>query len=729
MKIVCGKCGSEVELPKDGEGPDVTCPSCGVVFRMPSLAEGETLPHPDTFPGYRIVAIIGHGGMGAVYRAIQLSMEREVAVKVLLRKYSHVPRFVARFEREATALAALSHSNIVAVIDRARVDDTYYFVMEYVHGRTLRTLIKQDRLSVERSVDFAVQICRALEAAHGAGVVHRDIKPGNVLVQDDGQAKVADFGIAHMVDDDKTADTERRSRLGTAKYMAPEQRGLGDVVDPRADIYALGITLFEMLTGTVPHGEPASSINAVVPHELDAICDRAVRQDRDERYPTAAALREDLERVLADLRRAEPPPDAPPLPEGALCPTCARPVAPTDLVCPHCDAQIAELCFHPHCRGINPVGIERCLECNGHVELLRRRREAELAGLIDDATAHARQGRFARALRDLGPALADRHVAFQNLRDRARDLAALLRRRRRRALLRNSLTAAGVLIAVAAAGVAGYWGVHRLLARNGKPRPDPVPPGPRVVPATDRPTVRPKPPPSRRHAFRDYLLAATDGAWAKTAPELRILVAARAFDYLREPSPQGPCAERLADTLANLTLGNVAAPTGRALHGHLFRALDSVVVLVAARLRRYSTLAAEVHSITARHRQLTVKAESRPRQLALAAGTLDDLLAAAERRLNPKPDAAARRLLLAASVAPVEPRDDGLHGVATRLTRAARLLVRCLRRGADPGTALELLDDALGRLDRADREPSDVARLAHALEALAEALAAHASVP
>lgn len=732
MKIVCGKCASEVELPKEGESPDVLCPSCGAVFRMPSLAEGETLPHPDTFPGYRIVAIVGHGGMGAVYRAVQLSMEREVAIKVLLSKYSHVPRFVARFEREATALAALSHPNIVAVIDRGRVGDTYYFVMEYVHGRTLRTLIKQGRLTVERAVDVAIQVCRALEAAHAAGVVHRDIKPGNVLCQDDGLVKVADFGIAHMVDDGQAAEGERRARLGTAKYMAPEQRGTGDLVDPRADIYALGVTLFEMLTGDVARGQPASAVNPQVPHELDAVCERAVREDRDDRYPTATALREDLEPVLAAIRRAQAADsdtaDVPPPPEGPLCPACARPVEAATLVCPHCNTQLAELCFLPECDGVNPVGAERCLACNGHVELLRHRREAELVALLAQAKARAADGLLAGALRALADVLRDRHVAFGELRDQAREIAVRVRRLHRRALVRNFLTAACVLVVVAAAGVASYWGVRKLALE--RPAPGQGPPRTHVPtaagpnrPATRPRKPRPKPPQRPRRPLQEYLVAITDAAWSDVKPGLRITAAAAASAYLYRPN--GRDGRRLTDTLDGLKGGNVPPPSSRELHRRLFEAVDAASDMVVTRLRRHKALAGEVTRIVQRHRASLKQAKSAPQQLAVAATTMEDLLIEAEARLDPKPSPDARLLLLDATLASAWPSGDGLNAAARRLTRAGRLLVRYERRQGSP--APELLDDALARLDAAQEARDTEARLAFALEACLEALGAHAA--
>jgi len=391
-------------LPSAGDTPRARCHACGAVFHLPKLAEGEELPHPDAFPGYRVVAIVGFGGMGTVYRAIQLSMEREVALKVLHKRYSHVPRFVDRFEREATALAALNHPNIVAVIDRGRVGDTYYFVMEYVRGRTLRYLMRNKQLTVERAVEVAVQICDALHAAHACGVVHRDIKPGNILVAPDGLVKVADFGIVHIAGDDKHAERERRTRLGTAKYMAPEQRGTGLVVDHRADIYALGTTLYEMLTGRLPDGSPASAHNPAIPKPLDEIIERATREDREERFQSAVEMRDALEAILATLKLEETSATAvlaPP--EGATCPACGAALGAADLHCPTCRNRVREPCFRPGCGALNPVGAERCSLCSGHLKLMEGERRAHLEAALDKAKRLMAEGRLAEARAELEP--------------------------------------------------------------------------------------------------------------------------------------------------------------------------------------------------------------------------------------------------------------------------------------------------------------------------------------
>ncbi|MFP4057624.1 MAG: protein kinase domain-containing protein, partial [Candidatus Brocadiia bacterium] len=549
MKIVCGKCSAEVELPRAGQSPKVECPSCGAVFRVPSLAEGEEFPHPDTFPGYRIRAIVGHGGMGTVYRAVQLSMDREVAIKVLLRKYADVPRFVARFEREAAALAALSHPNIVAVIDRGRQDDMYFFVMEFVHGHTLRRSIRRGEVGVERAVEIAVQICDALEAAHERGIVHRDIKPGNILIQEDGLVKVADFGIVHMIDDEAAAELERRSRLGTAKYMAPEQRGTGQGIDPRADIYGLGVTLYEALTGALPEGQPPSALNPEVPEELDRVIERALQDEPDRRFQTADEMRRALQRALDDLRAARAS-QAPPLPTVS-CPQCGAAVAHGALACPACAHRLLEPCYRPDCPGTNPPGAERCAQCGGRLDVLREQRREELENRLRRGELLLAHGRGAEAAEEFRIVEADPHEAFQPLRHEAGEQLRELGRRSARRLAR----AAAIALVVAAAGVGGYLGVRRSLPLPPSKSPDERS-GRR---ARDRDEERPGQGASRkprpRDAFVDYLLALTSEGWGRHGPARRVLAASHAAACLADRGEDGEAARRLAATLEALGAG------------------------------------------------------------------------------------------------------------------------------------------------------------------------------
>jgi len=722
LKIICGKCSAEVELPSGGESPQARCPSCGAVFHLPKLAEGEELPHPDAFPGYRVVAIVGFGGMGTVYRAIQLSMEREVALKVLHKRYSHVPRFVDRFEREATALAALNHPNIVAVIDRGRVGDTYYFVMEYVRGRTLRYLIRNKRLTVERAVEIAIQICDALEAAHGCGVVHRDIKPGNILVTPDGLVKVADFGIVHIAGDNKHAERERRTRLGTAKYMAPEQRGTGLVVDHRADIYTLGVTLYEMLTGRLPDGSPASAHNPAVPKPLDEIIERATREDREERFQSASEMRAALEAVLASLKLEETSATAVLAPPEAACPTCGAVLGAADLDCPKCGNRVREPCFRPGCGALNPVGAERCSVCSGHLKLMEGERRAHLETALERAKSLMAEARLAEARAEIEAVVGDPHAAFEDLRLRAHELRRALGRARLRQLA--AIVGKGLVATAAIAlSAALYW----LVGRVARPKTQRAKPSASSTPVRPSPPRPPKPPPEKPEPSRDplleYLLAVTGPRWAAVEPETRLAVACDVALLLGGAPPEG----LKPDLLAKLdSIAKGVEPRGgpsRAMLAVAIEALTEKTIDLLAREDALDGLMSQMRADFAAKRKATEKTSLR---LALATRTLQDALATAQARINPRPATGQQLLLLA--VALDQPLGDGdLASVARRIVRSARLLLGLLfeRKGRERGP--EFLEWARRRVVAAERSDLTAARLANGLEAMVLALAPRAA--
>ena len=198
---------------------------------------------------YKVLNRIGSGGMADVYCAEDLQLGRRVALKLLYRRFAEDEEFVERFRREASSAAGLQHPNVVAVFDRGEFDGTYYIAMEYLEGRSLKQLVRQEgALDPDRAIDLVLQILKAARFAHRRGIVHRDIKPHNVIVDDEGRAKVTDFGIARAGASDMT---ETGSIMGTAQYLSPEQ-AQGHPVDARADLYSIGVVLYELLTGRVP---------------------------------------------------------------------------------------------------------------------------------------------------------------------------------------------------------------------------------------------------------------------------------------------------------------------------------------------------------------------------------------------------------------------------------------------------------------------------------------------
>jgi tRNA A-37 threonylcarbamoyl transferase component Bud32 len=262
---------------------------------------------------YRLDAQIGAGGMSTVYRAFDVTLERRVAVKLMHREIASDSDQLERFRREARSVAQLSHPHIVGVIDAGEEDGRPYIVFEYVEGETLKDRIRRvGRLPIDEAIAYAIEIARALGAAHAAAIVHRDIKPQNVLVDEEGSAKVTDFGIARSLEEDGlTADGRV---LGTTDYVSPEQ-ALGHDVDGQSDIYSLGVVLYEMLCGDVPfHGEnqvavamkhvredlpDAQVVRPEVSARLAAVLDRMTDKDLAHRYPDAASVELDLEDALA----------------------------------------------------------------------------------------------------------------------------------------------------------------------------------------------------------------------------------------------------------------------------------------------------------------------------------------------------------------------------------------------------------------------------------------------
>jgi serine/threonine-protein kinase len=262
---------------------------------------------------YRLDAQVGSGGMSTVYRAFDSNLERQVAIKLLHREIASDSDQLERFRREARAVAQLSHPHIVGVIDAGEDEGRPYIVFEYVEGETLKERIRRmGRLPVDEAIAYAIEIGRALGCAHSHGIVHRDVKPQNVLIDPEGSAKVTDFGIARsMTDEGLTADGRV---LGTTDYVSPEQ-ALGRDVNGQSDIYSLGIVLYEMLTGDVPfHGENQVSVamkhvreelpdvqreRRQVSATLAAVLDRMTDKDLERRYQDIPSLIADLEDALA----------------------------------------------------------------------------------------------------------------------------------------------------------------------------------------------------------------------------------------------------------------------------------------------------------------------------------------------------------------------------------------------------------------------------------------------
>ncbi len=312
LKILCPKCRSEIYDPANLKS--VTCHSCMYTFDFDAQA---TMVQPASggakkIGKYEVIGEISRGGMGIVYKGYQRELDRPVALKVVSPDLVKHAEFVERFFREAKALARLNHPHIVQVYDADRDGDTVFMVMELVEGKSLRTLMKLGKVPPDEALRLLPQICDALDYAHGQGIVHRDIKPENILVTYRGDVKIADFGLAVLFTAD--ANTPRLTSagvvLGTYDYMAPEQRQESANVDHRADLYALGVVMYELLSGRLPTGrvEAPSKLSGVAPR-LDDVVFRALEQDPAKRWSRASQIKEAL---------GAPPATPPPAKPGKL---------------------------------------------------------------------------------------------------------------------------------------------------------------------------------------------------------------------------------------------------------------------------------------------------------------------------------------------------------------------------------------------------------------------------
>ena len=311
-KNYCEQCGAALPVPEAG------CPRClmelGERPATPAahaVPAGPPPPSPEEiaaeFPSLEILEVVGRGGMGVVYKARQRGLDRLVALKILPPECSSDPTFAERFEREARVLARLDHPNIVRVHDAGQSSGRYWLLMEFIDGLNLRLLVTERTVEPRESLAIVTQICDALQFAHDAGVVHRDIKPENILVDRRGKVKIADFGLAKLLQREVGGVTLTRSdqAMGTLHYMAPEQIRHPLEVDHRADIYSLGVVFYELLTGELPVGNfPLPSDQDGVDSRLDEVVLKSLEREPERRYQRAGEVRTDVQRASEIASRA-----------------------------------------------------------------------------------------------------------------------------------------------------------------------------------------------------------------------------------------------------------------------------------------------------------------------------------------------------------------------------------------------------------------------------------------
>ena len=324
----CPECSARLNESSAG-GP---CPACLMQLGMQSWQDNQSMQQfrmdptigaapaegqgvsmeelAEKFPQYELLHLVGRGGMGTVYCARQKSLNRLVALKVIKPEANQRAEFSERFVREARAMALLNHPNIITVHDFGEVDNVYYFVMEYVDGINLRQMLKGNKLSPRHALAIIPSICDALQYAHDKGIVHRDIKPENILIDTDGTIKIADFGLAKLLDQDTSGPqlTQANHVMGTMHYMAPEQVERPLEVDHRADIYSLGVVIYELLTGELPLGRFAPpSEKVAIDARLDEIVMQTLAKEPNKRYQRVSDLKSELSSVSIQRPTQRPP--------------------------------------------------------------------------------------------------------------------------------------------------------------------------------------------------------------------------------------------------------------------------------------------------------------------------------------------------------------------------------------------------------------------------------------
>ena len=327
-------CGGDIELRIEVESLLISLNEAKSFLETPLVKTSAgsynkwQLKDDDEISHYRIVKPIGAGGMGEVYLAEDKKLRRHVALKLLPRSMVADRERLRRFQREALAVSALNHPNILTIFEFDSIDGKHFIAAEYVNGETLRSRLKRERLDVADALEIATQIVSALQAAHKAGVIHRDIKPENVMIREDGIVKVLDFGLAKMTAESPVGLESRTQFLsnpsmlmGTASYMSPEQVRI-QPIDKRSDIFSFGVVLYEMLSGKQPFtGDTNTDVIAAIlqrepetlflrgsglPPEIEALVNKCLEKERTDRYQTVDELLTDLKNLRKQIE-AEPP--------------------------------------------------------------------------------------------------------------------------------------------------------------------------------------------------------------------------------------------------------------------------------------------------------------------------------------------------------------------------------------------------------------------------------------
>jgi len=452
MNVRCPSCGNQVEPVKDESRGVLTCPRCeGEIPREEAREEAKEpdeiapgLKRGDRLGPYEVLEPIGSGGMALVLKGRQLSLNRIVALKILPTRFASNKVFVERFYSEAAALAELNHPNIVNVIDRGRTGNIYYIVMEHIEGHDLRDrLAREGRLPPSEAIGILQQVLAALQYAHSRGVVHRDVKPANIMLGPAGSVKVTDFGLAHLTSErSDVAHTRTGQTMGTLKYMAPEQLRDTKNVDGRADLYSAGVVLYEMLTGQLPVGafRMASEIVPGLDPRLDDVILKALRTEPDERFAGAEDFSTALQRILdepaAPVEKAEEEFEVADEDVTVLrvtdCPQCGHENEKTARLCARCGADLSHL-FEPcpECGFEVRVDVSTCPECDFDLKTWRRKARLTVMRHQKLVKQQVAEGRYDEALAELRKLANLKGFLYEHVRESARNWIPNIEKRAR----------------------------------------------------------------------------------------------------------------------------------------------------------------------------------------------------------------------------------------------------------------------------------------------------------
>lgn len=380
-------------------------------------AEYGEIKKGDVLGGFRIEEMVGAGAMAVVYKATQISLDRTVALKILPIEFARKQSFVRQFDSETDLLASLNHPNVVSIIDRGREGDTYFFAMEYIEGTTLGELLTAGEVGEEFFLTMMEQCAEALSYAHSKGIIHRDIKLANIMLNDQGMVKIADFGVAGLIAEAGAQAGGKKKVMGTRGYMPPEQEIDIRRTDERSDIFSLGAVMYRALTDMIPDRlppEPPSLINPEVDPRLDRIVLTCLEASPDRRYQSAQELLEALRAFRQEITRAH-----------EVCPNCKKENPVTQKACLHCGADLSELFdVCPNCDAENRIDVDICMQCGTSLSQMRQRTSVRISKTEERARHLAARHRYEEAVAELEHVLEVKGKVFGRAREKAERLIA-----------------------------------------------------------------------------------------------------------------------------------------------------------------------------------------------------------------------------------------------------------------------------------------------------------------